>query len=219
MAWMDGKIGEVVGGDNTPIIARFSKNGSLVTANGQSYYYESASRGKIFSLVLAAWTTTVNAGNIAAAAAAATTQFALWNPLGSGKMLSLTKFGVWPISGTAPVPPVTHSALTTAPSIASVALTPIQCNNVGMAASSVARCMSSAAGAALTGGSALVYIRAADLYITAGAAANLQGGKVTEYIDGDIVLPPGTGWVPTWAAAGTTFLGGYSVSWEEITIP
>jgi len=219
MSWFEGKVGEVVAGDNTVATARFSKNGSLIMGNGQGYYYEATSRGKIFSLVLAAWTTTINAGNIVAAAAAATTQFALWNPVGSGKFLSLIKFAVWPISGTAPIPPVTHSALTTAPTIASVALTPIQCNNVGMASSSVARCMSSAAGAALTGGSALVYIRAADLYITAGTAANLQGGKATEYIDGDIVLPPGTGWVPTWVAAGSTFLGGYSVTWEEVTIP
>jgi hypothetical protein len=46
--------------------------------------------------------------------------------------------------------------------------------------------------------------------------ANLFEPKLTEYIDGDIVLPPGTCWVPTWMGAGTTFLGGYSITWEEI---
>jgi hypothetical protein len=61
-------------------------------------------------------------------------------------------------------------------------------------------------------------LRAADLGIGAGAMvpANLFEPKLTEYIDGDIVLPPGTCWVPTWMGAGTTFLGGYSITWEEI---
>jgi hypothetical protein len=78
--------------------------------------------------------------------------------------------------------------------------------------------LASAAGSALTGSTALVIIRAADLYITAGTAANLGGFKCVEYVDGDIVIAPGSCWVPTWVAAGTTFLGGYSVTWEEIPI-
>jgi hypothetical protein len=141
----------------------------------------------------------------------------LWNPNGSGKNLSLLKFQCWAISGTAPVPPVIHSYCT-APTIATSVVTPIACNNLGMAAASVARALTSAAGAALTGNSILQYLRAADLGIGAGATvpANLFEPKLTEYIDGDIVLPPGTCWVPTWMAAGTTFLGGYSITWEEI---
>jgi hypothetical protein len=202
--------------DGTVAPARASRLGAIVTGDAQGRYYEQASRGLIFSLILSAWSSTINAGNIVGAAAGATTQFALWNPSGSGKNLSLLKFGVWPISGTAPVPPVIHSFSVTAPSIATSVVTPIACNNVGMAASSVARALTSAAGAALTGSSILQYLRAADLFITAGAAANLQGMKCIEYIDGDIVIPPGTCWVPTWMAAGTTFLGGYSVEWEEI---
>jgi hypothetical protein len=34
--------------------------------------------------------------------------------------------------------------------------------------------------------------------------------------DGDIVLPPNSFWVPTWAAAGTSVLGGYSVTFEVV---
>ena len=207
--------------DGTVAPARASRIGAEVVGDGQGRYYEAASRGNVFSAGLTAWTSTVAAGNILLAAAAASTQFAIWNPAGSGKNLSLLKFGVYPISGTAPIPAVFHSATLTAPSIAtSVAATYgwFGCNNVGMAAASVARVLASQAGSALTGSSALTIIRAADLFITAGAAANLQGMKVIEYIDGDIVIPPGTGWVPTWAAAGTTFLGGYSITWEEIPV-
>lgn len=198
--------------------ARASRNGSTIVGYGQGKYYEATSRGGVFSLTLTAWTSTVAAGNILAAAAAASTQFALWNPAGSGKNLSLLKFGVFFISGTSPIPAVFHSASVTAPTIATSVLTPIQCNNLGMAASTVAKALSSAAGAALTGSTALVVIRLADLMVTAGTAANLAGRTVIEYIEGDIVIPPGTCWVPTWAAAGTSFLGGYSVTWEEVPV-
>jgi hypothetical protein len=212
------RSGTTVLADGTVAPARASRIGALATGDAQGKYYEQTSRGNVFSLILTAWSTTVNAGNILGAAAGATTQFALWNPAGSGKNLSLLKFSVWPISGTAPVPPVIHSFSITAPSIATSVVTPIACNNVGMAASSVARALTSAAGAALTGSSILQALRVADLAITAGTAANLQGLRLVEYIDGDIVIPPGTCWVPTWMAAGSTFLGGYSVTWEEIPV-
>lgn len=211
------RAGAISTSDGTVNPARGTKNGALAIAEAQGKYYEQVSRGNVFSLVLAAWTTTVNAGNINAAAAAADTQFALWNPANSGKNLSLLKFGVWPISGTAPVAGVFHSK-GTAPTVASSALTPVANNLIGNTVTSVAGYMSSAAGAALTGGGALTLIRAADLFITAGTAANLGGYKVIENIDGDIVIPPGMMWVPTWQAAGTTFLGGYSITWEELTI-
>jgi len=211
------RVGPVTSSDGTVNPARASKNGALASSNAQGFYYESASRGTVFSLVLTAWSSTIAAGNINAAAAAASTQFALWNPLNSGKNISLLKFGVWPISGTAPVAGVFHSK-GTAPTVASSAVTPVACNLVGTAVTSVAGYMASAAGAALTGGGALTLIRAADLFITAGTAANLQGGKIQEVIDGDIVIPPGMMWVPTWVAAGTTFLGGYSITWEELPI-
>jgi len=204
--------------DNTTAEGRTSRVGALITGHGQSYYYEEASRGNVFSLVLGAWTTAIAAGNLNGAAAAASTQFALWNPFGSGKNLALLKFGVNVVSGTFPAGALYHSYSATAPTIATSVLTPICCNNIGMAAASVARALASAAGAALTGSSILAFIRMADLYFTASAAANAQGQKAVEYIDGDIVIPPGTCWVPTWTAAGTTMLGGYSVTWEEIPV-
>jgi hypothetical protein len=212
------RVGEQLLVEGTTAVQRATRLLGTAVATTQGFYYEQASRGRTFSLHLAAWTSTVNTGNIVLAATAQTAQFCVWNPTGSGKNLSLLKFATWPISGTAPVPPVSHSAMTTNPTNATSVLTPITCNNVGQSAACVARAISSAAGVVLVANSALTYIRSADLYITAGTAANLQGGKCVEFIDGDIVIPPGTGWVPTWAAAGTTFLGGYSVEWEEIPV-
>jgi hypothetical protein len=213
------RVGLNVQPDGSAMPLRATRMGGLANADSQGHYYEQASRGNLFHLCLPAWTTTIAAGNINAAAAAASTQFALWNPPNSGVRLSLLKFGVFPISGTAPVPSVFHSLSVTAPTIASAlsgATAPICAD--GSAKQPSARYVAHAAGTAITGSTALVIIRAADLFITAGAAANLMGGKVLEYVDGDITLPPNTCWVPTWAAAGTTFLGGYSITWEEIPL-
>jgi hypothetical protein len=215
------RCGAVLQGDGTVTTGRASRIGALVTGDGQGRYYENTARGNVFSFYLNATATGISAGNIVGAAAAAATQFAVWNPPGSGKNLSLLKFGVWPISGTAPIPPVSHSISITAPTIASsfIASYPLCCNNAGMAASSVSRYLAIAAqaGTALTGSSILQVLRAADLYITAGTAANLTGMKCIEFIDGDIVIPPGTGWVPTWVS-GAALLQGYSLTWEEIPV-
>ena len=201
--------------DGTVAPQRSSRIGALVVGEGQGRYYEAVSRGNVFSMMVAS--TTVSAGNLVAAAAAQSTQFALWNPFGSGRNLSLLKFQVWTISGTAPVPPLVHN-WATAPSIASSLVNPIQANNIGLSASSVARGVTHATGVTLTGGGALAIIRAADFGVGAGVLvpANTFEGKLTEYIDGDIVIPPGFMWVPGWMTAGSSFLVGYSVTWEEI---
>jgi len=111
------RAGQTQLSDGTIAPARATRMGGIVVGDGQGRYYEQAARGNIFSLILTAWSTTIAAGNIVGAAAAASTQFALWNPSGSGKNLSLLKFQVWAISGTPPVPPVIHS-FCTAPTIA-----------------------------------------------------------------------------------------------------
>lgn len=199
---------------------RGSRNCSLVVGQGQGKYYEQASRGEIYSLVLTAWSSTIAAGNINAAATGASTQFALWNLASSPVNLALLKFQVWPISGTAPIPPVFHSMSITAPTIAHSVVTPVTNNKTGASGACQARALTSAAGSNLTGSTALQIIRAASFTITAGAMGTTGGfGNIlTEYVDGDIVISPGTAWVPTWIAAGTTFLGGYSVTWAEIPI-
>lgn len=220
MSAVELRVGPQSSSDGTTQPVRGTRMGALSTGDAQGSFYEQASRGNIFSLMLSAWTSTIAAGNIVGAAAAASTQFALWNPVGSGKNLSLLKFSTWVISGTAPVPPVIHSYSITAPSIATSVVTPIACNNIGMTAASVAGALSSAAGANLTGSTVLKSLRVANFAVGAGATvpANLVQGNLVERIDGDIVIPPGTCWVPTWMAAGTTFLGGYSVTWEEIPV-
>ncbi len=193
-------------------------DGKLVTVPGGGKYEYDAIDGSIFHLTLPAWTTTIAAGNINAFTAAASTQFAVWNPVGSGVNIVLLKFATWPISGTAPVAGCFHSKFTLSAVLASTAVFPVTNGTIGNSANPKARYITSAAGSALTGSGAATLIRAADLYITAGTAANLVGAKGIEYIDGDIVIDPGYGWAPTWVAAGSTYLGGYSVSWKEVGV-
>jgi hypothetical protein len=206
--------------DGTVAPARASRVGSLIAADGQGRYYEATSRGSVFSMAMTSTaSTTPTAGQIWAAAAGASTQFALWNPNGSGKNLSLLKFAVAIVSGTPTAGGIIHAGIATAPTIATTLTNGVMaCNNVGMATATVARGICVLAGTALTGGSAPVNIRFADFSQTATAAAAPTLVKTIEYIDGDIILPPGTGWVPLWPGVGTTLYCGYSVTWEEIPV-
>ena len=214
------RAGQTLLSDGTIAPARSPRTGGIAIGDVQGRYYEQTFRGNVFSLILTATTTNISAGNLLNAAAAASTQFALWNPAGSGKNLGLLKFAAWVISGTAGVPALFHGGAAVAPSIATSVVTPIQCNNIGMAAASVARAVTHVTGVTLTGGSTPFLIRAADLAVGAGAVtpANLFEPKAIEYVDGDIVVPPGTMWMPLWAAVGSALIGGYSITWEEIPV-
>jgi hypothetical protein len=326
------KAGTVTAQDGYNAPTRFSRVQNLVTADSQGKYYENASRGNIFSLVLPATNAVAQVGNIYPLSGAnPLTQFSLWNPLNSGKNLSLLKFGVAPISGTSPAGAmmhvVTNISLATQPTIfSSIQGTPIQavtlggstesgspgtiiidgittsvpngntvqqasnlivatmngvagtstqvwtatnaggtsatvtiigskplgltalavtgttagvtvpgsctivnvggnviqCNNTGLPANCVARAIVNTAGIAATGlntnTATLGMLRLADFWMTAGSEANLAGMKAIEYIDGDIVIGPGSYWTPCWSAAGTAWYVGYSITWEEIPV-
>lgn len=197
--------------------ARATRQAAMTTADAQSRYYENTMQGQVFSLVQQGWTTGVAAGNLVGAAAAASTNFCIWNPSGSGKFVSILKFGVW-ISGTTVQNVLFHGYMATAPTNAHTVITPIAANNVGYAAGSVVRAMVSNAGTALTGNSAPAIVRAANLEFSGTTYANVAGGPVLEIVDGDIVIPQGCAYIPLWNAASVAMLGGYSLTWEEMPV-
>lgn len=217
--WLKGLVGQLMpASDGVETTARFSRMSGVMTGNINDFLYENTSRGNRFALQLPVTTTGIAAGNIDNAAAAASTNFALWNPAGSGKNLSLSKFFLNLTSGTVPAGPVNHS-YGTAPTIASTLTNgTLSSLLVGPAAGGVARGVAVAAGTALTGGGALTRLRPSPFFFTAGAAADLAGQFFEEDIFGDIVIAPGYMWVPTWSGAGTAVLGGYGITWEEIPI-
>ncbi len=172
--------------------------------------------GLEFTMALAATTTGIAAGNIVGASAAASTQFALFNPIGSGRVLVLSKLFVGLISGTPAGGPLFHGFYTGIPTLAPSGT--INCARLiggSLQATSVARGYASAAGAALTGGAAPAVLRATGFTFTATAQAEVSAINALEDIEGDIIIPSGYGWVPLWAAAGTSVLNAYSVTWKE----
>jgi hypothetical protein len=171
--------------------------------------------GLEFSLDLGATTTAVAAGNIVGAAAAAATQFALFNPVGSGRVLVLSKFAMGVISGTPGAGPLFHGYFPGAamPTLAANGtIVSSRLNGPG----SVALAYALAAGTALTGGPVgPKVLRAAAFSSTATAQASPGMIMSVEDIEGDIIVPAGYGWIPLWSAAGAALLNAYSITWKE----
>lgn len=199
---------------------RIGRTNEAIISDGQGRYYEMVRVGAVFTLILAATTTGVAAGNIVAAAAAASTQFALINPITSKFNLQLLKFGMGVISGTPGAGPIFHGYI---PNVSTITVASaggtIRSNLLGYTGNSVATPWALAAGSAITGGQAPVTFRVADFSATNTAQAIANGHvRAIEDIAGEIVIPPGTAWLPLWGAAGTSVLNGYSITWAEVPI-
>lgn len=214
---IQGQVGQTAVLDGTQTNLRQGRTGEIILSQAHGRYYEQTSRGQLFTLTLSATTTGIAAGNLLSAAAAASTNFALWNPVGSGYNLSITKVMVGLISGTLATGPMYHAVIqSTLPSIASVGAA---YNNLVGGKTPVARYVASAAGTTLTGGSAPIVLRVMNLTFSAAAFAAVAGANtLADLPDGDLIIPPGYGWVPQFSGAGTSVLNAYSVTWEEIPI-
>ena len=208
-------VGLFADGTNPPL--RSGRMQDLIISQLHGKYYEQVSRGNCFQLGVT-WATGVGVGQIAAATAASATQFAIWNPATNNKNISLLRLTLSLISGTTPVGPVSYSQFSGVgvPTVASSG-TPFNClygNKGNPSASYMAA--GAAGGTALTGGGALVTVNNSGFYFSAGVYANLAIGYAVDDIDGRIVLQPGQGFVPTFAAAGTSLLGAWGLVWEEV---
>lgn len=217
---IQGQVGQTAALDGTQTNLRQGRTGEIILSQAHGRYYEQTSRGQLFTLTLSATTTGIAAGNLLGAAAAASTNFAIWNPIGSGFNLSITKVMVGLISGTLATGPLYHAVIQTSnPTINTVSTNGVAYNNLVGGKSPVARYVAVAAGTALTGGSAPVVLRTMNLTFSAAAFAAAAGAStLADLPDGDLIIPPGYGWVPQFSAAGTSVLNSYSVTWEEIPI-
>jgi len=217
---IQGQVGQTTGLDGTQTNLRQGRTGEIILSQAHGRYYEQTSRGQLFTLTLSATTTGIAAGNLLNAAAAASTNFAIWNPIGSGFNLSITKVMVGLISGTLATGPLYHAVIQTSnPTINTVSTNGVAYNNLVGGKSPVARYVAVAAGTALTGASAPVVLRTMNLTFSAAAFAAPAGANtLADLPDGDLIIPPGYGWVPQFSAAGTSVLNSYSVTWEEIPI-
>jgi len=201
--------------DGETLVARADRTGALVIQQAHARSTETTSRGNVFSMILTATTGGIAAGQLVAAAAAASTQFALFNPATSKYNLVMMRFGYAANSGTPAAGALIHGQFFTVPTLAASGTIR---NNRPNGRQSVAVGYTSAAGAALTGGSAPQALMAAGFSYTATAQGATTTSPTLEQVEGAIVLPPGTGWAPLHLGAGTTVLSSYSVTWEEIPI-
>lgn len=204
--------------DGAEFQQRGDKSGATVVADAHGHMTEAALRGRLFTAYLLQGTSTVAAGNIVSAAAAASTQFAVWNPLGSTVNLVLHKLAIQQFSGTPTAGGLTISTFNAAAVANTLATASAVRNHFINGPVGQGLCLASAAGATLTGGLVLTTLKNTGWSSSATALASPAGIGYVEYFDGDIVVPPGFGVVPTFAGAGTTYLVGYSLTWEEVPI-
>ena len=214
MALNEGRAGPVLLAEGAVGPQRQGRQGEASVADIHGRYTEAALRGTIYSAFLKG-ATTVAAGQQDNAAAAASTNFAILNPQSSGVTLALLKFQVAWHSGTPVAGPITHAVIVGS-TITITGSAPIR-NKAGAGPLSAAQYVTSAGGTAVTGGTAPVLLRPSGLYMTATAPAPVAIITATELLDGDIILPPGTAWLPlfpngTW----TSPVFSLGVEWEEL---
>jgi hypothetical protein len=220
---IQGQIGQTLAADGTQTNLRQGRTGELIATQAHPIYTEQTSRGAVFTLNIATSAATLSAGNAlnagAGPASGGTTHMALWNPIGSGVNLSLLRFVSTPISGTPTAGPIYHTVMALGlPTLTASVGTAY--NNLIGGKSPVARYVASAAGTALTGSSVPVVFRTANVTYSGAAFASAGGPTATliEDLGGDVVIPPGYGWVPCYTGVGTTFLCTFGITWEEVPI-
>ena len=203
---------------------RLSRSRELVGADGMAHYEEPVGRQTVFSLFLQI-TGTPTAGQIhtngAPPAAAAITQFAVFNPINSGKNLFLLRFAFGTVSGTPTTGTILHGVFLPGAALPTVAQTNGTVRqNASQGVSSVAQTsvQAVAAGAALTGGSAPVILMPSNIGTEAFAPTVAGSLATSENLDGLIMIPPGGGWVPLLPGVGTTHLVTFGATWREAPI-
>ena len=211
-----GVVGPVFTADNTtPASPRFGRLTEQIIGQGHGKFYETTSRGNMFS----GYATALTASTANSTAPGLT----LYNPLSSGKRLALTKFGygqdavstnklgtgtlfhcIYSLNG----PTATQSGIIPTG-------TPVIPTNtdIGAALNSAANLLSTAT---LNAAPKLLYPAINKSEVTVGTiGGNSQPNW--EDMDGLIVLEQGAGWCTnSIAAAGTTPAEQIGVAWEEI---
>jgi hypothetical protein len=218
---VQGQTGYVVGADGSRNNLRQGRTGELIIGQSHADYNEPTSRGSVFNLTMNAAVGGVVAGNLVGAAANAATQFAIWNPVGSGVNMSILKVFIGIVSGTIVGGPVFHGVFDKGnPTNASTfdsTKGPQNCL-IGGRQTTMRVINTATTGTTITGGTAPQLHRPMTMSFSAGTYAALAGTNALEYVDGDIVIPPGYGWIPLFAAAGTSVLWSCGCTWEEIPI-
>jgi len=219
---IQGQVGAAIGQDGTNNNLRQARTSELIVSQNHGRYYEAASRGNMFNLTMSLSVGTVVAGNIVGAAANAATQFAIWNPLGSGFNMSIMKTQIAIYSGTIVAGPVFHGVFVLGNptnAITADAGRFAQNSMIGGRQPVVRYINTATTGTTITGGTTPLVHKPMNMQFSAGTYAALAGSSgITDLVDGDIVIPPGYGWLPLWTGGGSSVVYSASCTWEEIPI-
>lgn len=207
LSQLQGRIGPVLAADGTFQFERLSKDSAQVIQSAHAKYFEAVSRGNCYAAM-----TAVTGVSIASLTVTTTGQFTLHNPIGSGKLLVIMRATMGYVSGTYGagnlVYAVSPGITATTPTGTAITAKNLLCGGPA-----------SAAGVALTTSTitAPTPIRNFANLAASAAATALGPSNVTDDVDGEIQLLPGTGVTITGTTlAGTSPLVVFSMSWEEI---
>lgn len=195
--------------DGSDVPLRLGRNGEVVSTQAHGQFHEAASRQNLYLGSIAV------AGVAPGTALGTTPPFALWNPTGSGKILSIKRVHVGYVSGTLGAGSLLHAVVTAQPSAPTggTELTPANCF-LG-ATRSTARLFTGSTVAATP-----TILRPSVVLNAMLASTATQPSMVDDWVDGSIIVPPGMAYVlQAIAAAGSTPLVVLAALFEEITTP
>ena len=199
----------------TPSTPRYDRFTGQVISQAHGKYYEATSRGFLYSGCASGLTPTTGL--------ATASPLTLYNPVGSGKRLAIKKVSMGPgATGTLGSGAQFHCVYTINGPVATqsnvaptgTAVSPVNCD-IGAASSSVASLLSTAT---LNANPLKLYPFAQQGQAIGGTTA-AYAQVVTEDVDGNIILEPGSGWtLQGVTASGTSPVVSIGVVWEEIPI-
>ena len=203
-----GRVGRVVAADGTSEHIRLGSNAEQIVGDAHGRYHESAYRGGLFIVSNAV------AGVAPGTALSTTPPMAIWNPPGSGIVVSINRVSIGYISGTLGAGSMVHAIAAgqvTVPT-GGTELTP-QCAALNSTRGK-ARCWT---------GSTLVatplILRASAIMGAALATSVAFQSVPVDEVAGEILVPEGLVWCYQGvAAAGTTPLVAIGVVYEEIPV-
>lgn len=191
-------------------LAREGKTLEQIVGQAHGKYFEAGSRGML-------WGACDQGAGVAPGTALGTTaMFVLYNPVNSGRRLAVKKVSVGYFSGTLGAGTLYHCVLNTPTQTAPSGGTALsaQCSDVGGGGQG-------SVGLARTGATVvqpLAYRPMCSLTAELASTAN-QIQAVTEDLDGEIVLEPGTTYqLQAVAAGGSTPKLTVGVTWEEVPL-
>lgn len=203
-------IGSLGPGTTPPI--RQGQLGDVVVSELHGRYYETNRNGSLFMLSSTGFT--VAAANVSPVNATNTTPIVtIYNPIGSGKNLSLVKLTQVTTSGT-PGGPLVWNVLAVPQTITNTTFTLPWNMSTLLQQGSVAKTWT---GVAL--GSATVL--GTQLRTAGGAAAVAATGAIMTFADeyaGNFIIPQGQAVALCATAAGTSHVMSVAVEWEEIPV-